>query len=176
MKHIITVYGPGGHDPGKPHNNVVESYEVDVPTPQPTVEDALKAAARLAVEARVKADDLDDATVSTLALLYDQWQPGEAVTVGDLRAHDGTIVEALQAHTTQADWTPDRTPALWKVHRRGSTTNPDPQPDPWQQPTGAHDAYALGDRVTHKGGVWASLIPANTTEPGSDPRWWRAEP
>jgi len=42
----------------------------------------------------------------------------------------------------------------------------------WQQPTGAHDAYPVGSSVAWKGKVWESLIPANTTTPGSDPRWW----
>ena len=43
---------------------------------------------------------------------------------------------------------------------------------PWVQPQGAHDAYPLGWKVTHQNRVWKSLIAANTTEPGSDPRWW----
>lgn len=43
----------------------------------------------------------------------------------------------------------------------------------WVQPTGAHDAYPLGYQVVHNQIVWESLIPANTTTPGSDPRWWK---
>ena len=53
-------------------------------------------------------------------------------------------------------------------------------PQPWVQPTGAHDAYAIGDEVTHTVSgrtttIWRSNIPANTTEPGTDStfdRWW----
>lgn len=50
--------------------------------------------------------------------------------------------------------------------------------DPWVQPTGAHDAYALDDTVTRDGRLWRSLIPANVTMPGNpgDPqayRWWQ---
>lgn len=49
---------------------------------------------------------------------------------------------------------------------------------PWVQPTGAHDAYAVGNTVTHKGKLWESVIAWNTTIPGNpaDPqawRWWR---
>jgi hypothetical protein len=36
----------------------------------------------------------------------------------------------------------------------------------WVQPTGAHDAYHLGDRVAHHDTGWASNIEANTWEPG----------
>ena len=43
----------------------------------------------------------------------------------------------------------------------------------WVAPTGAHDVYPLGFIVQHNGKEWESLIPANATEPGSDPRWWK---
>lgn len=36
----------------------------------------------------------------------------------------------------------------------------------WTQPTGAHDAYALGATVTHGGKTWESLTPANVWAPG----------
>jgi hypothetical protein len=42
----------------------------------------------------------------------------------------------------------------------------------WQPPTGAHDAPNIGDHRWWEGQVWRSLINGNTTEPGSDPRWW----
>ena len=51
--------------------------------------------------------------------------------------------------------------------------NPDePQPEPedeypeWVQPTGAHDAYAQGAKVSHNGKKWTSDIAANVWEPG----------
>jgi len=44
--------------------------------------------------------------------------------------------------------------------------------EPWAAPTGAHDAPNTGDHRWHDGIVWRSLIDGNTTEPGSDPRWW----
>jgi hypothetical protein len=36
----------------------------------------------------------------------------------------------------------------------------------WVQPTGAHDAYALGAQVTHNGKNWESTVDANVWEPG----------
>lgn len=38
--------------------------------------------------------------------------------------------------------------------------------DPWQAPTGAHDAYRQGATVTHNGKEWESLAPANVGQPG----------
>ena len=37
----------------------------------------------------------------------------------------------------------------------------------WVQPTGAHDAYALGSVVTHNGSTWTSTVDANTWEPSA---------
>lgn len=44
-----------------------------------------------------------------------EWKPGEAVVVGDRRYYGGIWYTCLQAHTTQADWAPDLTPALWRA-------------------------------------------------------------
>ena len=36
----------------------------------------------------------------------------------------------------------------------------------WVQPTGAQDAYQLGDKVTHNGFTWESTYANNVWEPG----------
>jgi len=36
----------------------------------------------------------------------------------------------------------------------------------WTQPTGAHDAYSKGSKVSHKKKNWISNIDANVWEPG----------
>ena len=41
------------------------------------------------------------------------WQPGTAVTVGDVYSFGAFLWKCVQAHTTQGDWSPDLTPALW---------------------------------------------------------------
>ena len=84
-------------------------------------------------------------------------------------AWDGTLVEVIQGHTTQADWTPDKVPALWTPVRatKGET------PDEWVQPVGASDAYSKGDRVTFEGAVWESVIDANVWSPSAYPAGWK---
>lgn len=37
----------------------------------------------------------------------------------------------------------------------------------WVQPTGAHDAYQVGERVTHAGEDWENTIASNVWEPGA---------
>lgn len=44
-----------------------------------------------------------------------EWVAGEAVGVGDQRTYQGVTYEVIQAHTTQADWTPPAAPTLWAV-------------------------------------------------------------
>ncbi len=70
-------------------------------------------AMRAVIEDRVTA--LDDETAATVPSLFTPWTVGEAVEVGDRRYYAPRLYKAVQAHTTQADWTPDKTPALWAV-------------------------------------------------------------
>jgi len=88
------------------------------------------------------------------------WRPGLAVNVGQRYRFGGRMYACIQGHTTQADWTPPRAPALWRAY-----ISPNSLPT-WRQPTGAHDAYPAGARVTHNGDTWVSVTGANTGEPG----------
>lgn len=60
---------------------------------------------------------LSDGEAAKVPTLSKAWEAGEYVEVGDRRyyAKTGRLYKAVQAHTTQADWTPDITPALWAV-------------------------------------------------------------
>lgn len=93
-----------------------------------------------------------------------KWAAGQTVRVGDQRWHDGELFTVIQAHTTQSDWAPTATPALWKQHRADLAA--------WVQPTGAHDAYPLGAKVTYNGRVYESKIPANVYSPTVYPAGW----
>lgn len=76
----------------------------------------------------------------------------------------------MQAHTSQTDWTPDIVPALF-TRKTPAGVIPD-----WVQPTGAHDAYNIGDRVTFNGQVYESLINANVWSPTDYPQGWQLIP
>jgi hypothetical protein len=90
------------------------------------------------------------------------WVGNEPVKVGWQRTCGGATYTCLQAHVTQADWMPTATiGVLW-----AEVTEEPVGPQPWVQPTGAHDAYALGALVTHNGQTWESLYAANVWEPG----------
>ena len=91
--------------------------------------------------------------------LYPVWSSGISVSVNDRYQYNNKLYKCVQAHTTQADWTPDKTPALWVE------VSLDEFPE-WKQPAGAHDAYAKGDKVKHNGKKWESTADANVWEPG----------
>lgn len=38
-KETVTIYGPGGYDPSKPNDNIIEEYEIDIPDPEQPVLD-----------------------------------------------------------------------------------------------------------------------------------------
>ena len=93
-----------------------------------------------------------------------KWSAGQPVTVGTQRWHDNVLYKCVQAHTTQSDWSPPVVPALWTPLRADLAA--------WVQPTGAHDAYPLGARVTFNGRVYESKIAANVWSPAVYPAGW----
>lgn len=104
---------------------------------------------------------IDDVTATEHTDLFSPWVENIAYKVGDLRQYENGLYRCVQAHTSQADWTPDVSASLWvKV---GDPTEEYPE---WSQPIGSHDAYALGDKVTHKNKKWTSTTDGNVWEPG----------
>ena len=105
------------------------------------------------------AASMPDETALTGVELFPPWIVGKAYATGDRLQYEGTLYKCVQGHTSQADWTPPVTPALW------TAVSIDEYPA-WVQPTGAHDAYSKGDKVTHNGKRWTSDVDNNTWEPG----------
>lgn len=72
---------------------------------------------RRALEAYAKT--APDEQAATFPTLFEEWKVGEVVKPGDRRYYPPTEklykVNEGQGHTTQADWTPDVTPAMWSV-------------------------------------------------------------
>ena len=131
--------------------------------------EAMKVVARKYVLAtEIPAKELKD-----LIGLYDEWKSGLSVKVGERYRHADKLYEVIQAHSTQADWTPDKIPTLFKeVTPSEDETGTEIIPD-WKQPTGGHDAYKKGDKVTFGGKVYESLIDGNSWSPTAYPQGWK---
>lgn len=92
-------------------------------------------------------------------LAFPKWAEGKAYTVGGRLRYENSLYKVIQAHTSQADWTPNIAVSLFvKV-------SIEEYPD-WVQPTGSHDAYAKGDKVTYDEKHWISTVDANVWAPG----------
>ena len=102
---------------------------------------------------------LSDADALEAVELYPAWEADTEYEVGKRVRDENVLYRCRQSHKSQAEWKPSITPALWKV----VTLEEWPE---WVQPTGAHDAYDLGAKVSHNEKHWISNIPANTYEPG----------
>lgn len=91
----------------------------------------------------------------------------EYFTYGKNAVGDPQLYKVIQAHTSQADWTPDSLPALYTAIGLNEQGYP-----VWVQPTGAHDAYNKGDIVDYNGVLYQSLIDGNTYSPEAYPAGW----
>lgn len=103
----------------------------------------------------------DDVTVTEHSDMFLVWEPGVAYAVNNIRQYEQQLYKCLEAHTSQDDWTPDKTPALWK--KVGDPAEEFPE---WSQPIGAGDAYMTGDKVTYNNKHWQSTIDNNVWAPG----------
>lgn len=95
------------------------------------------------------------------AEIFLPWMTGTAYTTGDKRRYAEHVYKCVQGHTSQADWTPDKTPALWVRCSEPGVEFPE-----WVQPTGAHDAYMTGDKVTYQEKHYISEVDNNIWQPG----------
>jgi hypothetical protein len=84
-----------------------------------------------------------------------EWIANENVFVGNIRRYDGIDYRCIQAHQTQADWTPPATPTLWALVVGAGE---------WQ----AGVAYEIGDVVAYNV-VEYECLQAHTSQVGWEP-------
>ena len=107
------------------------------------------------------AQSLSDADSLEAVQLFEHWKPGEEYPADKKLQYNGELWKVLQPHTSQANWTPDTAVSLYV-----RVDDPAIEYPAWRQPLGAHDAYRLGDKVSHAEKHWHSEIDFNTYEPG----------
>ena len=116
---------------------------------------------------------LEDEQALICARLYRPWGVAREYAVGDFLTYgtnsvgDPQLFKVVQAHTSQSDWLPDATPALYVAVGLDDDGYP-----VWAQPTGAHDAYNKGDIVNYNGVLYESLIDGNVYSPDAYPAGW----
>lgn len=137
-------------------------------------EKMLQSAEQLRKALQMFAVTLDDDKVMEIPAVFDQWAAGKSYAVGDFLTYgensvgDPQLYKVVQAHTSQADWLPSATPALYTAIGLDESGYP-----VWAQPTGAHDAYNTGDIVNYNGTLYESLIDGNVYSPDAYPAGWQ---
>ena len=110
----------------------------------------------------VEKGDIDEVTASENASLFLEWNEKSSFTLNELRERDGKLYKCLQAHTGQAGWEPENTPALWKLLGMDESGIPY-----WVQPISQADSYMTGAEVMDEGKHWRSTVDYNVWKPGT---------
>lgn len=133
----------------------------------------LQAAEQLRRALQIFAQTLTDEEAMEIVMVYPAYEIGKAYAVNEMLTYgvnevgDPQLYRVAQAHTSQADWKPDATPALYTPI--GLTEEGYPV---WSQPSGAHDAYNTGDIVDYNGTLYKSIIDGNVWSPEAYPAGW----
>lgn len=119
------------------------------------------------------AASLSEEKAMEIASVYDKWAIGKSyevgtfITYGENSVGDPQLYKVVQAHTSQGEWTPDKTPSLFTPIGLNDAGYPT-----WSKPTGAHDAYNTGDIVDYNGTLHKSTIDGNIWSPDEYPQGW----
>lgn len=155
---------------GQPHLRFDEDKYNDILKEQERQEQIVKGEQlKQELQERSILDYASDEDAYTMRYLYPEWL-GNGLTykTNDRLMYNDKFYKVLQDHTSQSDWTPDTASSLYVEIADPSNEYPE-----FKQPTGAHDAYAKGDKVTFEGKKYVSLIDANTWSPSAYSQGWQ---
>lgn len=110
---------------------------------------------------------LEVATIFPKYIIGKTYKEGEMFTYGTNNVGDPQLYKVVQSHTSQEDWKPDITPAMYEpigLNKNGYSI--------WSKPSGTHDAYNTGDIVDYNGTLYKSLINGNVYSPEEYPVGW----
>ncbi|MBO4718972.1 MAG: hypothetical protein J5658_03760 [Prevotella sp.] len=97
--------------------------------------------------------------------LFPKWMPFILIVKDRRYQFGGKLYQALQSHTSQEDWTPDKVPALFvKVSLEEWSEIP--------EVITAESAWMKGQKGTWKGKHYISLIDYNVWNPDQYPAGW----
>lgn len=115
----------------------------------------------IATRSMIRVDDLTEDELAEMVDLYDEYEVGKSYVIGDILKLEGKLYKVVQDHTSQADWIPISTKALY------TELMPENVIPNWKQPEGDTGNYFLGSRVIHNGQTWESTHDGNNVwEPG----------
>lgn len=136
----------------------------------------LQAAEQIRRALQMFAMTLTDEQALEIPSVYEPWEIGKSYATNTFLRYgvnnvgDPQLYKVVQAHTSQADWTPDKTASLYTAIGLNDKGYP-----VWSKPTGAHDAYNNGDIVDYNGTLYMSLIDGNVYSPDEYQQGWEVQ-
>lgn len=106
------------------------------------------------------ASTFPDEKILEIPSAFPNWTKETAYLTNDIVRFNDTLYRCVQSHTSQESWTPAAAPSLWTV-----ISDPSDEYPLWIQPTGAHNAYSKGDKVTYNGKKYVSNVDGNVWTP-----------
>ena len=108
------------------------------------------------------AETFTDEQALKVPTLYEKWDGRDiSYKAGKRIRFNGTLYKVLTDHTSQPDWTPEAAPSLFA---KVLVEDPNAIVD-WEQPNSTN-GYSTGNKVTHNGVTYESLVDNNVWEPG----------
>lgn len=146
-------------------------YVPPVVPPQPETEpdygDVLAAVKKML---STETEELSDEDALDVAALFPTWKSklddGKEVPVGERLWYDGKLYKVIQAHTPQADWTPDISPSLFVEVEKPGEIRDITDPIPAEYP------FMKGELGRWKGHIYESNIDNNVWTPDAYPSGW----
>ena len=103
----------------------------------------------------------DDVVALEIQEFYDEWQVEVSYVVGQYVRYKDVLYKVLNAHTSQAGWTPSESPSLFTkvlIDPSGAILD-------WEQPDSTNP-YMKGDKVMFDGKTYESEVDNNVWQPG----------
>lgn len=134
----------------------------------------MKAIGAMAARNARRAAETEDASaneVIDLAPLLKEWRE-DAYMVGEVRVYKDNPYKCVQAHdsTGNPSWNPEDAPSLWANYHGTDAAHA----LPYVQPTGAHDAYMVGEYAIYDGAVYRCVVDHTVHDPAVLPASWEA--
>ena len=116
------------------------------------------------------AETLTDAQALQVPMLFDEFDGnGVAYEVGKRVLYNDILYKVIQAHTSQAEWTPVAAPSLFAKVINETIDGSIPE---FEQPDSTNP-YMKGDKVIFNGKIYESIIDNNVWSPTDYPAGWK---
>lgn len=132
----------------------------------------MQAATLMYINSQAAASMISNADAMKFSTLYDEYSDNNVeYKEGKLVRFNTNVYRCEKDHTSQPGWSPENDASEWSKVNIASDGI-----DVWTQPTGAHNAYKVGDKVHYPDAdsdVYVSLIDGNVWSPEVYPAGWK---